>query len=70
MDLSDGKLDSCAHVPKVPDVIDVLVSPSSVLTELCEVFCSSNWERCCTAVFCFLQKASTSLYKYARRDKV
>ena len=36
-DLSDSELDSCAHVRMVPDVPDVLVSPSSVVTELCDV---------------------------------
>ena len=34
-DLSDCKPDSCAHVRVVPDVTDVLVSLSSVVTELC-----------------------------------
>ena len=40
-DLSDREPDSCAHVRVVPDVADVLVSPSSVVTELCDV--SSLW---------------------------
>ena len=57
VDLSDGELDSCAHVHVVPDVIDVLVSPSSVVTELCEVFsCSSDWEDVAPPSFFFLQK--------------
>ena len=44
-DLSDCEPDSCAHVRVVPDVTDVLVSPSSVVTEFCEVFsCCSDWE--------------------------
>ena len=34
---SDCELDSCARVRVVPDVIDVLVSPSSVVTEFCDV---------------------------------
>ena len=56
VDLSDGKLDSCAHVRVVPDVIDVLVSPSSVLTELCEVFCSSKWKDVVPPSFAFSKK--------------
>ena len=36
-DLSDCEPDSCAHVRVVPDVIDVFVSPTSVVTELYEV---------------------------------
>ena len=37
--------DSRARVRKVPDVNDVLVSPSSVVTELCDVSsCCSDWE--------------------------
>ena len=43
--LSDCELDSCAHVRVVLDVIDVLVSSSSVFAELCDVspWCS-DWE--------------------------
>ena len=36
-DLSDCELDSCAHVRVVPGVTDVLVSPSSVVIEFCDV---------------------------------
>ena len=44
-DLSDCEPDSCAHVRVVPHVTDVLVSPSSVVTELCDVSpCGSDWE--------------------------
>ena len=44
-DVSDCELDSCALVRVVPDVTDVPVSPSSVVTEFCEVFsCCSDWE--------------------------
>ena len=44
-DLSDCEVDSCAHVRVVPDVTDVPVSPSFVVTELCDVSpCGSNWE--------------------------
>ena len=44
-DLSDCELDSCAHVRVVLDVIDVLFSTSSVVTELCDVSpCGSDWE--------------------------
>ena len=34
--LSDCEPDSCAHVRVVPVVTDVLVSPSSVVTEFCD----------------------------------
>ena len=55
-DLSDCEPDSCAHVRVVPDVIDVLVSPSSVVTELCDVSpCVSDWE--------FVEPQSFSFYK-------
>ena len=37
-DLSDCEPDSCAHVRVVLDVIDVLFSTSSVVTELCVMF--------------------------------
>ena len=44
-DLSDRELVSCELVRVVPDVTDVLVSPSSVVTEMCEVSpCCSDWE--------------------------
>ena len=44
-DLSDRELVSCELVRVVPDVIDVLVSPSSMVTEICEVSpCCSDWE--------------------------
>ena len=44
-DLSECETDSCAHVRVVHDVIDVLVSPSSVVTEFCDCFsCCSDWD--------------------------
>ena len=44
-DWSDCEPVSCAHVRVVPDVTDVLVSFSSVVTELCDVSsCCSDWE--------------------------
>ena len=44
-DLSDCEPISCARVRVVLDVTDVLVSPSSVVTELCDVSpCGSGWE--------------------------
>ena len=36
-DLSDCEPEPCAHVHVVPDVTDVPVPPSSVVTELCEL---------------------------------
>ena len=39
--LSDCEPVSCAHVCVVPDVTDVLVSPSSVVTEFCDGFSCS-----------------------------
>ena len=53
-DLSDRELVSCELVRVVPDVSDVVVSPSSVVTEMCEVpfflqttstFCSKSRKR-------------------------
>ena len=44
-DLSDRELVSCEFVRVVPDVSDVVVSPSSVVTEMCEVSpCCSDWD--------------------------
>ena len=44
-DLADCEPDSCAHVCVVLNVTDVLVSLSSVVTELCDVSpCGSDWE--------------------------
>ena len=56
----------------VLDVTDVPVSPSSVVTEFCEVFsCCSDWEDVVPQSFSFSKKrASTLLYKYERRDEV
>ena len=43
-DLSDYELDSRAQVHVVPDVTDVLVSPTCVVTEFCDGFsCCSDW---------------------------
>ena len=70
-DLSDCESDSCAHVRVVLVVIDVLVSPSSVVTEFCDVSpCRSDWEFVEPQSFSFLQKACTCCTKYARRDEV
>ena len=44
-DLSDGEPDSRVDVLVVPDVTDVLVCPSSVVTEFCDsFFCCKEWE--------------------------
>ena len=70
-DLSDCEPDTREHVRVVPDVTHVPVSPSSVVTEFCEVLSlCSDWEDFVPQSFFFLQKASTLLYKYARRDEV
>ena len=54
-----------------PDVTDVLVSLSSVVTEFCEVSsCCSDWEDVALQSLFFLQEASSLLYKYAGRDEV
>ena len=56
-DLSDCEPDSCAYVRVVPDVTDMLVSPSSVVTELCDVSpCGSDWELVEPQSFSFSQK--------------
>ena len=58
-------------LPDVSDVIDVPVSPSSVVTELCYASpCCSDWEVVESQSYSFLQKASTILYKYGGRDEV
>ena len=58
-DLSDCEPDSCAHVRVVPYVTDVLVSPSSVVTEFCEVFsCFSDWEDVVPQSFSFSKKCA------------
>ena len=73
-DLSDCELASCELVRAVPGgsyLIDVLVSPSSVITELCDVFpCRSDSEFVEPQSFLFLQEACTLLYRYAGRDEV
>ena len=56
-DLSDRELVSCELVRVVPDVIDVLVSPSSMVTEICEVSpCCSDWEFVEPQSFSFFRK--------------
>ena len=56
-DLSDYELDARAQVHVVPDVTDVLVSPTSVVTEFCDVFsCCSDWEDVEPQSFLFSKK--------------
>ena len=56
-DLSDCEPDSCGLLRAVPDVTDVLVSPSSVVTELCDVSpCGSDWEFVEPQFFSFSKK--------------
>ena len=56
-DLFDCEPDSCAFVRVMPDVTDVLVSPSSLVTEFCEVFsCCSDWEDVGLRSFSFSRK--------------
>ena len=70
-DLSDREPLSCKLVRVVPDVIDVLVSPSSVVTELCDVSpCCSDCEFVEPQSFSFSKKACTFFYRYAGRDEV
>ena len=70
-DLSDHELASCELVRAVPGVTDVLVSPSSVVTELCDGSpCDSDREFVEPQSFFFLKKACTSWYRYAGRDEV
>ena len=70
-DLSDCEVDTRALVHMVLDVTDVLVSPSSVVTEFFDGFsCCSDQEDVEPRPFSFSKKASTWLHKYARRDKV
>ena len=56
-DLSDCEPDTRAHVRVVPDVTDVPVSSSSVITEFCEVLsCCSDWGDVDPQSFSFLKK--------------
>ena len=59
-DWSDCEPHSSAHVRVVPDVTDVPVSPSSGVTELCDVFSfCSDWE--------FVEPQSSSFFVPVRR---
>ena len=54
---SDCESGSSALVRVIPDVTDVSVSPSSVVTELCDVSsCCSDWELVESQSFSFSQK--------------
>ena len=68
---SDCEPDSCARVRVVPDVPDVPVSTSSVVTEFRDVssMCS-DWEFVEPQSFSFSQKTCTLLYRYAGRAEV
>ena len=67
-DLSDCEPDSCAHVRVMPDVTDVLVSPSCVVTELFDVSpCDSDWEFVELQPFSFSKKACTLWYRIRRK---
>ena len=59
---------SCELVRVVPDVTHVLVSPSSVVTEMCEVstMCS-DWEFCGTAVLFFPPQKVFTLVQLRRK---
>ena len=60
-DLSNCEPDTRAHVPVVPDVTDVLVSPSSVVTEFCGgVSCCSDCEFVEAQSFSFSTKRAHS----------
>ena len=70
-DLSDCEPGTRVDVSVVPDVTDVLVSPSSVVTELCDgLFFLLGWGIGGTAVLFFLQHACSLLDSYAGRDEV
>ena len=57
--LSDRESEAWVDVCVLPDVTDVLVSPSSVVTELCDVSpCCSDWEFVEPQSFSFSQKRS------------
>ena len=67
-DLSDREPLSCELVRVVPDVIDVPVSPSSVVTELCDVSpCCSDWEFVEPQSFSFSKKACAFCVQIRRK---
>ena len=70
-DLSDCETASCALVRVVPVVIDVLVSPSSVVTEFCDgLSLGSDWEDVIPQSFSFFKKRALCCTSNARRDEV
>ena len=70
-DFSDCELETWVDVSVVPDVTDVHVSPSSVVTEFCDGFSFfSDWEFVEPQSFFYLQKACSLLDSHAGRDEV
>ena len=63
-------LDTRAHVRLVLDVIDVLVSLSSVVTECCDGFsCCSDWEDVEPQSMSSLQKKSEHIVVQVRKKR-
>ena len=70
-DLSDRESEAWVVLPVVPDVTDMPVSPSCVVTGFCDGFsCCSDWDFVEPAVLFFLPKVCLLLYSYAGRDEV
>ena len=70
-DWSDLEPEAWVDVLVVPDVTDVSVSVSSVVTECCDgLSCCSDRELLETQSFSFSKKACSILDSYARRDEV
>ena len=70
-DLSDCEPGTRVQVRMVPDLIDVFVSPSSVVTEFCDGFsCCSDWEYVEPRSSSFSKKALVGLGGFAGRDEI
>ena len=67
-DLSDRESEAWKVVSVVPEVTDVPVSPSSVVTEFCDcVSCCSDWDFVEPQSFFFLQKGVLTLAQLRRK---
>ena len=68
-DLFDGVLVSCELVRVVPDVTDLPVSPSSVVTVMCEVTTLLLWLGFCGTTVLFLSPRSVHIVAQIRTKR-